>query len=573
MPEITRDLLRKRAEHNEGMISTLEELTLHQEELESINEVLGMTCRKLKILYLQNNLIRRIENLLHCKELEYLNLALNNISKIEGLQNAEFLKKLDLTVNFIDVDTLEESINHLVPRDRLRDVYFMGNPCEADWPGFKAFVIAKLPQVTNLDGVEITRSMQLQALQRLPDLERELRALAHAKLREKEAKAGGSTKKKSAPTPASASASSSSHAKIKANESRVVELDENNNEVVVDDGSDEDADSKTDADRPYDPDEMTDNTPEARERIYRELAKQKAEKAERDNINKPKERDYDKEQKAAVEEIRRKEEESGEREVKQKNEGGWDFSWDEDSKPGMLILSIPVPRHLDSSLIDVDVHPTYVSVIIKSKTLRLRTLCEVQAESSKCQRAKTNGALMIIMPKVNKSENVLSHNARSNVTMDTRIDPQGGNANPSNARSATSFARKDGGTDSSKGKSRGDGSSGSSSGSTAPSRPKKMSMQEQMIADALAASTSASSSASSSTTDSSLLGARFGASKQPSGTVDIANIVKRREKEKDKEKENVTTVSAAQESAAAGAGEAGLETVFEKKTSLIAELD
>ena len=35
------------------MISTLEEISLHQEELESIREVLGTTCRKLKILYLQ----------------------------------------------------------------------------------------------------------------------------------------------------------------------------------------------------------------------------------------------------------------------------------------------------------------------------------------------------------------------------------------------------------------------------------------------------------------------------------------------------------------------------------------
>jgi len=41
MPVITRELLRKRAEHNEGMITTLEEISLHQEELESINPVLG----------------------------------------------------------------------------------------------------------------------------------------------------------------------------------------------------------------------------------------------------------------------------------------------------------------------------------------------------------------------------------------------------------------------------------------------------------------------------------------------------------------------------------------------------
>jgi hypothetical protein len=83
---ITRKLLRKRSEHNEGIISTLEEISLHQEELEGINEVLGMTCRKIKILYLQNNLIPKMENLFHLKDLEYLNLALNNIQKIEGLQ-------------------------------------------------------------------------------------------------------------------------------------------------------------------------------------------------------------------------------------------------------------------------------------------------------------------------------------------------------------------------------------------------------------------------------------------------------------------------------------------------------
>jgi protein TilB len=86
MPIITRALLRKRAEHNEGIISSLEEISLHQEELEGINEVLGTTCRKLKILYLQNNIIARMENLHHLKDLEYLNLALNNIAKIEGLQ-------------------------------------------------------------------------------------------------------------------------------------------------------------------------------------------------------------------------------------------------------------------------------------------------------------------------------------------------------------------------------------------------------------------------------------------------------------------------------------------------------
>ena len=520
MPQITRELLRKRAEHNEGIISTLEEITLHQEELESINEVLGMTCRKLKILYLQNNIIPRIENLTHCKELEYVNLALNNIRKIEGLQTCEFLKKLDLTVNFIDVDELEASIDHLVPRDRLKDLFLMGNPAEANWPGFKAYVIAKLPQLSNLDGVEITRSMQIQAMQRLPELESELRSLARAKRIEKqEATLQGKKLKK------------------KATESRVVELDENENPVLVEDASDDEEDLR---DQPLDPDELTDNTPEVRERIYRELAAQKREKAERDKANMPRERDYEKEQQASIETIRRKEED--ESEVKQKNEGNFSFSWDEESKPGMLILTIPLPRHLDSSLIDVDVHPTYVSVIVKSKVLRLRTLCEVKAEASKCQRAKVNGALMIIMPKVNAKENVLTHNLKYAQKTTSRIDPQGGNANPANARSTTNGFASSGNIS----------AAASSRVSSTSMRPKKLSMQEQMIADAQAA---AAAAATNSTKDATLLS--IGTQKAPSSSaVDINNIVKR----------------AKQENETGLLTQDNLETVF-KKTSLIAELD
>lgn len=171
MPEVTIKLLRKRAEHNEGMLSTLEEISLHQEELESINDVLGTTCRKLKILYLQNNIISKMENLHHMKDLGYLNLALNNITKIEGLHNCEFLYKLDMTINFVDFDTLEESINHLQSRQQLRDLYLLGNPAQANWPNFNSYVIAKLPQLQNLDGTEITKSMQIKARQLLPALE------------------------------------------------------------------------------------------------------------------------------------------------------------------------------------------------------------------------------------------------------------------------------------------------------------------------------------------------------------------------------------------------------------------
>lgn len=88
------------------------------------------------------------------------------------------------------------------------------------------------------------------------------------------------------------------------------------------------------------------------------------------------------------------------RDLKQKNEGGWEFYWDEESKPGHIILEVKIAKFLDSSLIDVDVHPTYVSMVIKSKVLRLRLPSEVKVAESKCQRSKTSGSLLIIMPKV-----------------------------------------------------------------------------------------------------------------------------------------------------------------------------
>ena len=52
MSRITRDLLRRKAEHHDGILPDLEELSLHQLELVKI-EVVGDVCRHLKILYLQ----------------------------------------------------------------------------------------------------------------------------------------------------------------------------------------------------------------------------------------------------------------------------------------------------------------------------------------------------------------------------------------------------------------------------------------------------------------------------------------------------------------------------------------
>jgi len=55
------ELIRKRSEHNEGEIGTLEEISLHQEDITKI-ENLQNWCKDLKILLLQSNLILKIGN-------------------------------------------------------------------------------------------------------------------------------------------------------------------------------------------------------------------------------------------------------------------------------------------------------------------------------------------------------------------------------------------------------------------------------------------------------------------------------------------------------------------------------
>eukprot|EP01041_Mallomonas_annulata_P009334 gene9334-19376_t len=381
MPVITRALLRKRAEHNEGMISTLEEISLHQEELESINEVMGATCRKLKILYLQNNIIPKIENLVHLKDLEYVNLALNNITKIEGFQNCEFLNKLDLTVNFVDVDELEESITNLTSRQCLRDLYMMGNPCQSNWEGFTSYVIARLPQLKYLDGTEITRSMRILALQQLPKLEAELSELAVLKRREKETNRLQKEQQQQ-----------QQQQQQKTNKESIPETDSDIIELGDSDSVKKEAE------------ELTDHSPETRVEMYRELAQQKKEKEDREKVNMPKERNYEKEHKESTESIRSKESELDEKDIKQRNEGQWTFRWDEESNTGQVILEVDVSKHLDSSIIDVDVHPTYISIVIKGKLLRLKLPSEVKVAESKCQRSKVSGSLRVIMPKINLNE-------------------------------------------------------------------------------------------------------------------------------------------------------------------------
>eukprot|EP00953_Heterococcus_sp_UTEX-ZZ885_P003407 2370-Heterococcus_DN1.PRE.3 len=435
MPPITLELIRRKSEHNEGLIHTLEEISLHQEEIEKISDVLGSNCRRLKILYLQNNIIGRMENLHHMKELEYLNLALNNITKIEGLGSCEFLNKLDLTVNFINLDHLETSIAHLASRTQLKDLYMIGNPAQSDWPGFSSYVIACLPQLERLDGKEITRSMRITAQQQLPQLQEQLQKLAVQVSEQKVVEA-----QENADKLAESKRQVCYFARVHASDDKqCYDIDE---DAIQDDDTDVGVMTKSEyaakqlTQQAAEQNENTKHTPDVRTKMYvitycycccsaptvpmlmfvdlhtyslctmqmyRELAEQKREKDERAKSNMPRDRDYEQEHADSIDKARQRESDGV---IRQCNEGKLDFSFDESTKPGCVSLDVNVPRHLDSSLIDVDVHPHYISIVIKGKVLRLTLPVEVKAGEAKAQRSKTTGHLVVIMPKANSKETI-----------------------------------------------------------------------------------------------------------------------------------------------------------------------
>ncbi|KAG6592432.1 Protein phosphatase 1, regulatory subunit [Phytophthora cinnamomi] len=375
MPRITVELLRKRAEHNEGIISTLEEISLHQEELEKI-EVIGTLCRKLRILYLQNNIIEKIEDLTHMKELRYLNVALNNVSKIEGLQYCEFLNKLDLTVNFVDFDTLEESIEHLKPLQHLRELYMLGNPCQSNWEtGFREFVIASLPQLEILDGKEINRSDRIKALQVFRDRQKYVRREAIKVLARKETEREHEAAHNSAEDDEVIEVVGGEATDI--SEEQLVRAEKQKKSLMA-------STEKV----PY--------TPHTRREMYLEMAEQKEEEEARRRENQPKERNTETEHEEALRKARLQEG-RGDESMRQCNEGKWDFRLTDEILD--IILEVDLPRFLDTSLVDVDVHPSYVSIVAKNKVLRLKFPELVHSDAGKAERSKITGTLRLTLPK------------------------------------------------------------------------------------------------------------------------------------------------------------------------------
>lgn len=331
MPALTEALIRKRAEHNDGCLPDLEEVALHQQELEKIESLEGC-CRHIKILLLQNNIIPKMEGLSKLKELEYLNLALNNVSMVEGIEGCESLKKLDMTVNFIDLANLEESVYNMKANVMLEDLYLTGNPC-ADWCGCRSYVIAHLPSVKQLDGKLVLPADRIRARQMLPQLQADYERAVMEEAAKKPEATG----------------------------------------IPVSEGA---------------------YTKECRNEMYLELAEQKEEKDRN-------------ERRRMGTEAKPKREVPGvynaRGEVRQCNEGKYDFDLDDHSESGKIIFELHVPKYLETSELDVDVNPLYVRCVIKSKVTQLKLPTEISPDNSKVQRARITGILRIEMPLADQS--------------------------------------------------------------------------------------------------------------------------------------------------------------------------
>ena len=343
MSRITESLIRKRAEHNNCELASLEEVSLHQLDIERI-EYIDKWCRELKILYLQSNLIPRIENVSRLKQLEYLNLALNNIHLIENLEGCEFLNKLDLTLNFVGKLT---SIESLSCNAHLREVYLVGNPC-AKYDHYREFVAAVLPHLQTLDGVKIERSERLTACQNIDRIRGRIVEQEEAYARERELE-------------------------------RVEEEDKWGNAGNTDK-------SENDGDPLDDPIKYT---PESRVAVQKYMKERRDSKKEesKDSLGK------------TFEMPRRLEMEGRMLNV---NEGKYDFSIKDDPTGKFRILEVSCPKFMDTSLIACDIQPYYIRVTLKGKILQLafHESDAVHPDMSKAERCQTSGNLVVKMKRV-----------------------------------------------------------------------------------------------------------------------------------------------------------------------------
>ena len=345
MGKLTVGLLRKRAEHNEGCLSNLVEVALHQQEIEKL-EVVGDTCRQLEILYLCNNFIPKIENLNHLKKLTYINLAVNNIKVIEGLEGCESLERLDLTLNFIGDLT---GVKTLQANMFLENLYLTGNPC-CDVVEYKKYVIDALPQLMTLDGSDIVRSMTISARQDKKDateklVGEKLKTEEQDRIREEMRSKGID------PYPE----------RFNEKNERVYGHSAEERIQILRETEEKENRRKN---QPVDPNSISGIHQELNKKRERPTVAQELEKHGR---------------------------------VIMRNEGKLGLKMDDEDETKFQV-TVEVGKFLSTELLKVDADVNYIQVMVKDKMVRLPTPHDIAVDKITVQRAKTTGALQITMP-------------------------------------------------------------------------------------------------------------------------------------------------------------------------------
>ncbi|CAN9500388.1 unnamed protein product [Ophioblennius macclurei] len=369
MVYITEEMVRRRAEHNDCEILSLEEVSLHQQDIEKIEHI-DRWCRDLRILYLQNNLIPKIENVGRLKKLEYLNLALNNIEVIENLEGCESLQKLDLTVNFVGRLSSVESLKLNL---HLRELFLVGNPC-TEFQGYRQYVVAALPQLERLDGTDISRSERIRSLQGLDEVRR------HVREQEREYVQRRALEKEEIQRKAVE--------ENKENKERKPGFDINNTSSQLQKIEEQEESTRNEeSDEKQREEEFWHTpclfTPESRLEAHRHLEEKR----------KGKVKETEKNPKAPRKLI------TTDGCVLNVNEPKLDFSLTENDENNTIVLTLSVYRHMDTSLIDVDIQPTYAKVLVKGKIFQVVLPAEVKPDSSTAQRSQTTGHLVLTMPR------------------------------------------------------------------------------------------------------------------------------------------------------------------------------
>ena len=364
MVVITEELIRKRAEHNEGLIFSLEEISLHQLDIEKIENI-DKLCRDLKILYLQSNLIDKIENVSRLKQLEYLNLALNNVQRVENLEKCENLKKLDLTVNFIAELTSLESLKH---NEFLEELYLTGNPC-TKYENYRAFVVGSIPQLRRLDGMEVTNTERLDAFQNLDKIREsiveEQNEYFEKEVREKEGRGGRWYTDIGAET----------------------ELPETSKDKELTE------EEKKDRDKAY-WEEPTEYTPETRKEIHRKIEADRLEAEEKRKCVRSNK----------VEKRETVLERNGKR--LNLNQPKWKFKYDNSNDPNIITLDVSIPKYLTTQNIDVDLQTNFVKIVAEGRTFQLVFSRDISPDISTCQRSQATGELSFRMPTLHQTLSV-----------------------------------------------------------------------------------------------------------------------------------------------------------------------